>query len=90
MIAQNRKDVAGEKRKRPARPVGISSAAMLDFAGGSVPVSKGKGGDLLGDGSGGGEKRILSSVSRGKSKWTPESKTVYKGWKGDEGKAVEV
>ncbi|GMH55994.1 hypothetical protein TrRE_jg257 [Triparma retinervis] len=79
VIAMGRKDVAGEKRRRPARPVGLSTAKMIDFKGGSnVPGGRARG-EILGDGKEG-EKRVLSSVARGKSKWTPKEKTVYKGW----------
>ncbi|GMI22457.1 hypothetical protein TrCOL_g2803 [Triparma columacea] len=80
VIAQSRKDVAGTKRRRPARPVGLSTAAMLDFKGGSSVGGSNAKGEILGDGKEGREKRVLSSVARGTSKWTPKEKTVYKGW----------
>ena len=81
VIAQKRTDVAGVSRRRPARPVGLSSSTLLDFSGGSVPVDKNaRGSDLVGDGSGSsaGRKRVPSTVGTGQSKYF---KREYVPWK---------
>ncbi len=78
IIAQERRDVAGEMKQRPVRPVGISTAKVIGFSG-SVPVNKGAGGDLLGDGSID-EVRKTSSVGSGVSKWHSRERKEYKPW----------
>ncbi|GMH86899.1 hypothetical protein TL16_g10688 [Triparma laevis f. inornata] len=79
-ISQKRTDVAGSARKRPARPVGIDSSMLLDFAGGSVPVGKGRKGEILGDGEGQMKKKS-STVGTGQSKWRNVKTVEYKSWK---------
>jgi len=56
VIAQSRKDVAGEKRRKPSRPFGLSTAAMLDFKGGSSVGGSAAKEEILGDGKEGGRR----------------------------------
>lgn len=77
MLAQERTDVAGVKRVRPARPAGEPTSVMIDFSG-TVPVAKRRGGDLIG-GEPGVETRTSSSVGRGQSKWSKAK--PYEPWK---------
>ena len=74
MIAEARTDVAGALRRRPSRPVGVDTSAVLGFSG-SVPVSSRS--DLLGNGE---APRVSSAVGSGVSKWHSKDRKEYKPW----------
>lgn len=84
VIAQERTDVAGVKRKRPAKPAAASMkkgtwgvAALGHPSGGGVKLKRG---EYLGDGS---SKGTSSTVGTGRNKWvTPRE---LKPWKPQEG-----
>ena len=83
-IAQDRTDVAGEARKRPAQPASkadVWAAKQLGHPDGRGTVSKRA--EYLGDG-----RTVSSSVGTGRNKWvTPKE---FKPWNPEEAQKVRA
>lgn len=84
VIAQERTDVAGQLKKRPAKPAasvngawGIAALGHPD--GGGIKLKRG---EYLGDG---GKPKISSSVGTGQSKWVKPKE--FKPWKPEDGES---